>query len=37
VAKDLIDRLDGEIWCESEPGRGARFSFRLPVYGEDAA
>jgi signal transduction histidine kinase len=37
VAKNLIDRLDGEIWCESEPGRGARFSFRLPVYGEDAA
>jgi signal transduction histidine kinase len=31
VAKDLIERLHGEIWCVSTPGEGARFSFRLPV------
>jgi signal transduction histidine kinase len=37
VARELIDRLGGDIWCESEAGRGASFSFRLPVYGEDAA
>jgi signal transduction histidine kinase len=37
VAKELINGLDGEIWCESESGRGARFSFRLPVYREDPA
>jgi signal transduction histidine kinase len=24
--------MDGRLWCESELGRGARFSFRLPVY-----
>jgi signal transduction histidine kinase len=29
VAKDLIDKLGGTIWCESEPGRGAAFSFKL--------
>ena len=31
VAKELIDKLGGEIWCESELGRGARFCFRLPM------
>jgi signal transduction histidine kinase len=32
VAKELIERLGGTIWCESELGEGARFSFRLPRY-----
>jgi signal transduction histidine kinase len=32
VAKDLIDRLNGEIWCQSQPGQGASFAFRLPMY-----
>jgi signal transduction histidine kinase len=32
VAKDLLDRQQGTIWCESEPGRGAEFLFRLPVF-----
>lgn len=31
VAKELIDLLGGTIWCESEIGQGACFSFRLPV------
>ncbi len=35
VAKELIDRLGGEIWCESKLGRGACFSFRLPAYQEE--
>jgi two-component system, sensor histidine kinase LadS len=30
VAKAFIDRLGGTIWCESAPGQGARFSFRVP-------
>jgi signal transduction histidine kinase len=30
IAKALIDRLGGRLWCESEPGRGASFSFRVP-------
>jgi signal transduction histidine kinase len=31
LAKDFIDRMNGTLWCESEPGRGACFSFRLPI------
>jgi two-component system sensor histidine kinase/response regulator len=32
VAKDLVDRQQGEIWCESAPGRGAEFLFKLPIF-----
>jgi signal transduction histidine kinase len=32
VAKELIDKLGGIIWCESELGAGCCFSFQLPVY-----
>jgi signal transduction histidine kinase len=35
VAKELIDKLGGEIWCESELGQGARFCFRLPMAPAD--
>lgn len=31
VAKELIDRLGGEIWCDSRLGEGACFAFRLPA------
>lgn len=31
VAKELIDLLGGSIWCESELGKGACFSFSLPA------
>jgi two-component system, sensor histidine kinase and response regulator len=37
VARDLIGRLGGAIWCESAPGQGACFSFRLPAYREPPA
>jgi signal transduction histidine kinase len=30
VAKELITRVGGTIWCESQLGAGACFSFRLP-------
>jgi signal transduction histidine kinase len=36
VCKDLIDRLGGEIWCESQLGIGATFSIRLPTQGPQA-
>jgi two-component system sensor histidine kinase/response regulator len=35
VTKELIERLEGEIWCDSHPGQGASFSFRLLMYSEE--
>jgi len=35
VAKTLIERMDGSIWCETAPGHGCKFSFRLPAFEED--
>jgi signal transduction histidine kinase len=32
VAKDLVDRLGGELWCESQLGAGATFCVRLPAH-----
>src|SRR2546427_6906016 len=32
LAKELMDALGGNIWCESRLGHGARFSFRLLKY-----
>lgn len=34
VAKQLIEKVGGTIWCESVLGQGACFSFRLPKYQE---
>ncbi len=34
VAKELIGKLGGEIWCESVLGKGSCFAFRLPAYQE---
>jgi signal transduction histidine kinase len=30
VAWEFVDRMEGRLWLESEPGRGTRFLFRLP-------
>jgi signal transduction histidine kinase len=30
IAKDMLAKLGGSIWCESHPGRGAAFHVRLP-------
>ena len=32
ICKDLVDRQGGRIWATSTPGRGAVFSFTLPVF-----
>ena len=32
LCKDFLDRMDGTLSIESEPGRGARISFRLPSH-----
>ncbi len=34
ISRDLVERMGGRIWCESQPGQGAVFSFCLPVYVE---
>jgi signal transduction histidine kinase len=34
VAKELMEKLRGDIWCESTLGQGSSFFIRLPVYQE---
>jgi len=34
LAKELVDRLGGGIWCDSQLALGSTFSFRLPAYQE---
>ena len=31
LSKDFIDKCGGEIWVESEAGRGSRFFVKLPT------
>ena len=30
LVKHLVDRHQGEIWCESEVGKGSKFIFVIP-------
>ncbi len=32
LIKDIINNLNGKIWVESQPGKGASFHFTLPLY-----
>src|SRR4029453_14636832 len=31
ISRQILQRFGGEIWVESEPGKGATFSFRIPL------
>jgi signal transduction histidine kinase len=31
ICKQIIEHHKGHIWCESEPGKGSRFHFSLPL------
>jgi signal transduction histidine kinase len=31
ICRELVERMDGRIWAESLPGRGAAFYFELPL------
>lgn len=35
IAKTIVEAHMGEIWCDSWPGKGSRFSFVLPRSNED--
>jgi two-component system phosphate regulon sensor histidine kinase PhoR len=37
IVKHLVEAMEGEVSVESEPGRGSRFSVRLPVAPAAAA
>jgi signal transduction histidine kinase len=36
IAKELVSRMRGRLWSDSEPDKGTCISFRLPYHGDDS-
>lgn len=34
IARTIMDKMEGRIWCESDLGRGSTFYMTLPVFNE---
>lgn len=35
ITKNVVEKMDGEIWAESELGKGSTFHFTIPIAKED--
>lgn len=31
IVKKLVEAMNGRVWCESQPGKGAKFIVELPA------
>ncbi len=31
IVKRMVESMNGQVWCESEPGNGAKFTVKFPV------
>ena len=34
ICKRIVDRHGGQIWAVGDPGKGAKFTFTIPLQGE---